>query len=154
MPDPTPVRTDPAEAARQAADALGVAFDDEGPYSREMTASALAALGTCAYYLRVCLGDAHPAAIPAVGDLGAAALSLHAAIAALRTGLRAAGWAIDRRQLPTDYAGFDAVGLAAARAALARAVDALAVAADALAEVHDAAAARPTDTTQTAGGDS
>jgi len=98
MPDPTPVRTDPAEAARQAADALGVAFDDEGPYSREMTASALAALGTCAYYLRVCLGDAHPAAIPAV--------------------------------------------------------DALAVAADALAEVHDAAAARPTDTTQTAGGDS
>ena len=93
VPDPVPADVD---AAGKAVDALGVAFDDEGPYSPEMATAALTGLGTCVTYLRVCLGPAQPAAIPDAATLAAVLLALHAACAQLQTGLHDTLRAIDR----------------------------------------------------------
>jgi hypothetical protein len=125
--------------ARQAADALGTAFDDEGPYSPDMTTAALIAIGTCVRYLRTCLGPAQPAAIPDLNTLAATILALHAACAQLRAGLLGTVTAIDGRRLPADKTELGIEDVAAMRAALAGACDALFHAAHAFADAHHAA---------------
>ncbi len=139
MSQPHPTPPEPVDAARRAVQALGVAFDDEGPYSREMTAAALTALGTCVSYLRTCLGPAQPAAIPDAATLAAVLLTLHAACAQLHAGLGAALRAIDRRRLPADPAQLDITRVAAMRAALSGVCDALQSATGGLADAHHAA---------------
>jgi hypothetical protein len=138
MSAPHPLRPE-VDAAAKAVDALGVAFDDEGPYSSEMTTTALTALGTRVTYLGVCLGCAQPAAIPDAATLATVVLTLHATCAQLRAGLHATRRAIDRRQLPADPAELDITRIAAMRASLSGACDALLCAADELAAAHHAA---------------
>ncbi len=139
-PTPVPHQVPPdVETAGKAVDALGVAFDDEGPYSPEMTTAALTALGTCVTYLRVCLGPAQPAAIPDAATLAATLLALHAACAQLQAGLHDTLRVIDRRRLPADPAELGITRIAAMRASLSAACHALLSAADELAAAHYAA---------------
>ncbi len=143
MFQPPCASTDPVAAASQVVSALGDAFDDEGPHSREMTTQVLDALGTCLTYLRTCLGPAQSAAIPDSATLAAVVLALHITCTQLHAGLQPALRGIDRRQWPADQAQIPTARVAALRVALSRARDALLVAADRFADAHDAA----TDTT-------
>jgi len=143
--DPYPAPPDPVDLARRTADALGAAFDTDGPYSREMTDAVLAALGTSVAYLRTCLGPAQPAAVPDAAALADVVLALHAACGQLRAGLLGTLTAIDRRRLPADRAlGIEHI--AATRAALAQACDALLAAAHGFADAHHAATEAPPGT--------
>ncbi len=90
MFQPPCASTDPVAAASQVVSALGDAFDDEGPYSREMTTQVLDALGTCVTYLRTCLGPAQSAAIPDSATLAAVLLALHITCTQLHAGLQPA----------------------------------------------------------------
>jgi len=131
--------TDPVQLAGVAVGLLGDAFGDNATYSREMTAQALEALGTCVTYLRDCLGPARGAAIPDTTTLSTVLLATHIACAQLHTGVQAALPGIDRRQWPADQTRIPITHVAALRAALAAASQALRDAATGFAAAHTAA---------------
>jgi hypothetical protein len=135
MSNPPPHEPQPHEIARQATDALGEVFDDEGPYSVETTKAALTALATCAMYLKVCMGAAQPATIRDLDDLREVLLSLNATTVALNHGLTALLDPIDRRTLPGPDA-LDITAVATMRAAIARATDGLRACVNGLADAH------------------
>jgi hypothetical protein len=120
--------TDPLDGVRDVVPALGDAFDDEGPYSRELTEQALDALGTCTTYLRTCLGPAQRAAVPDVATLATVLLGLHLACTQLYLALVPALRGIDQRQWPADQRQVPITHVFAMRAALAGAQQGLRVA--------------------------
>jgi len=130
---------DPAAFAGLVVGALGDAFGDEAPFSADMTAPALDALGTCVAYLRDCLGPARTVAIPDRATLARVLLAVHVACAQLHAGVQAALPGIDRRQWPADQQRMPITQVAALRAALAAANGALADAATGFAAAHAAA---------------
>jgi hypothetical protein len=120
--------------------ALALVFADEGPYDRTRTRAAFTAHNTLALYLRTCLRDAQPAAIPDLDTLTHALLALHISTTAIRTGLLGVLGAVDRRQLPADPEELPITQIAEMRAAISRGCDALATATQALACAYQAAA--------------
>jgi hypothetical protein len=134
---------EPAQFASLVVGALGDEFGDDAPFSPDMTAPALDALGTCVAYLRDCLGPARTVAIPDRATLATVLLAVHVARAQLHAGVQAALPAIDRRQWPADQQQMPLTQVAALRAALAAANGALAHAATGFAADAHAAATEP-----------
>ena len=139
MSQPQSAPIEPHEIAAQAVAILGEAFDDEGPYSREMTTLAIEALGTCVAYLSTCLGPARNAAVPDTATLSTVLTALHIACRSLHTGISPTLRAIDRRLWPTGPVPAPITQVAAIRVALSAASDALQTAADRFADASCAA---------------
>lgn len=129
---------DALDGVRDVVLALGDAFDDEGPYSRELTEQALDALGTCTTYLRTCFGPAQRAAVPDVATLATVLLGLHLACTQLYLALVPALRSIDRRQWPADQRQASITHVFAMRAALAAAQQGMRVAGEQFAAAHQA----------------